>query len=374
MRILILNYEFPPLGGGAGNATFYLLKEFAKYDNLKIDLITSSVDKHKEKQFSKNIKIYYLDIGKSNKNLHAQNFKNLLKYSWKSRKFAKHLIDKNNYNLTHSFFGIPCGYIAMNLKLPYIVSLRGSDTPFYSKKYFLLDKLIFKKLSKKIWKNSRAVIANSEDLKNLALQSAPNQKIEIIYNGVDTEEFKPSKEINQKFTVISTSRLIERKGIEYLVDAFIKFNKKYNNSKLLLIGDGNLKKELEEKVKMASIHKQVIFLGIVDHSKIADYYWQADVFVLPSLNEGMSNSLLEAMASGLAIIATDTGGAKNLVNSINGVIIEKQNSDDIFNALEKLYLDKKLLEGMKVINREKIKKMSWEKIAEKYYQLYLNII
>ena len=374
MRILTLNYEFPPLGGGAGNATFYLLKEFAKYDNLKIDLITSSVGKYKEKQFAENIKIYYLDIGKSGKNLHAQNFKDLLKYSWKSREFAKHLIDKNNYDLIHSFFGIPCGYIAMNLKLPYIVSLRGSDTPFYSKKYSLLDKLIFKKLSKKIWKNSRAVIANSEDLKNLALNSAPDQKIGIIYNGIDTKEFKPSNETNRKFTVISTSRLIKRKGIEYLIDAFIKFNDKYNNSKLLLIGDGDLKKELKERVRKADIQNRIDFLGAVNHSEIAGYYQQSDVFVLPSLNEGMSNSLLEAMASGLAIVATDTGGVKNLVNSANGVIIEKQNSGDIFNALEKLYLDKNLLEDMKINSGKKMEEMSWEKVAEKYYQLYLNII
>jgi len=374
MRILMLNYEFPPLGGGAGNATFYLLKEFAKYDNLKIDLITSSVGKHKEKQFAKNIKIYYLDIGKSDKNLHTQNFKDLLKYSWKSREFAKHLISKNNYDLIHSFFGIPCGYIAMNLRLPYIISLRGSDTPFYSEKYFLLDKLIFKKLSKKIWKNSRAVIANSEDLKNLALNSAPDQKIEIIYNGVDIKEFRPSNETNQKFTVISTSRLIKRKGIEYLIDAFIKFNDKYNNSKLLLIGDGDLKKELKERVRKADIQSKIDFLGVVNHSEIAAYYQQSDVFVLPSLNEGMSNSLLEAMASGLAIVATNTGGVKNLVNSANGVIIEKQNSDDIFNALERLYLDNNLLRSMKVNSRKRAKEMSWEKVAGEYYQLYLSII
>jgi len=374
MRILMLNYEFPPLGGGAGNATFYLLKELAKCDNLKIDLITSSVGKHKEKQFAKNIKIYYLDIGKSDKSLHTQNFKDLLKYSWKSREFAKHLISENNYNLIHSFFGIPCGYIAMNLRLPYIISLRGSDTPFYSRKYFLLDKLIFKKLSKKIWKNSRAVIANSEDLKNLALNSAPDQKIGIIYNGVDTKEFRPSNKTNQKFTVISTSRLIKRKGIEYLIDAFIRFNDKYNNSKLLLIGDGDLKKELKERVRKADIQNKIDFLGLVNHFEIAAYYQQSDVFVLPSLNEGMSNSLLEAMASGLAIVATNTGGVKNLVNSANGVIIEKQNSNDIFNTLERLYLDNNLLRSMKVNSRKRAEEMSWEKVAGEYYQLYLSII
>lgn len=372
MRVLMFNYEFPPLGGGAGNATFYLLKEFAKYNSLKIDLITSSIGKYEERQFADNIKIYYLDIGK-NRDLHSQSNKDLLKYSWKSYCFAKDLIAKNNYDLSHSFFGIPCGYIAMRLELPYIVSLRGSDVPFYSKKYFLLDKLVFKKLSKKIWQNSKAVIANSADLKSLALESTPRQKIEIIYNGIDLKEFSPNYEINKKFTIISTSRLIKRKGIEYLVDGFIKFNRKYNDSKLFLVGSGDLKEKLEKKVCKAKIQNKVEFLGIVEHCKIADFYKKSDVFILPSLNEGMSNSLLEAMASALAIIATNTGGSGELIDKNNGMIIEKQNSNSIFKALEKIYLDRELLKNMKLASRKRSAEMSWGDVAEKYFEIYKKV-
>jgi hypothetical protein len=79
-RILMLNYEFPPLGGGAGNATFYLLKEFSKNKNIKIDLITSSVDQYREEKFSENINIHFLDIGKKGE-LHNQSLKNLLSFN-----------------------------------------------------------------------------------------------------------------------------------------------------------------------------------------------------------------------------------------------------------------------------------------------------
>lgn len=365
----MLNYEFPPLGGGAGNANYYLLKEFAKYNNLKIDLITSSVGKYEKKQFADNIQIYYLDI-KKDKNLHSQNNKNLLKYSWKAYWFSKKLIKKNNYDLIHSFFGIPCGYIAMKLKLPYIVSLRGSDVPFYSKKYFLLDKLIFKRLSKKIWQNAKSVISNSENLKRLALQSIPKQKIAVIYNGADIKKFYPICKLDKKFIVISTSRLIERKGIRYLIDGFIKFRKKYSNSELILAGDGDLKDEFEKKIKKRKIEKAIIFLGKIKHDDLPNIYQQADIFVLPSLNEGMSNSLLEAMASGLAIITTDTGGTKELVNDSNGIIIKKQNGFDIYQAFKKLYLNSELLNNMKLTSRKKVGKMSWDIVAEKYLKIY----
>jgi uncharacterized membrane protein len=216
MRILILNYEFPPLGGGAGNATYYLLKEFSKpeHKNLGIDLITSSVNKFKIEKFSDNIKIHYLNIGKKG-NLHYQSTKDLLSYSWKVYIYSKKIMKKGHFDLIHTFFGIPCGHLAMMLKyeykIPYIVSLRGSDVPFYNKRFYWLDKFVFKRLSKEIWKNSKAVITNSKGLKNLALKASPNQKIDVIYNGVDIKEFKPEKKKsenktkNKKLTIISTA-------------------------------------------------------------------------------------------------------------------------------------------------------------------------
>jgi len=371
MKILILNYEFPPLGGGAGNATFYLLKEFAKRDDLEIDLITSSVNGIFEHQkFSRNINIYKLNIGKK-KDLHFQSNKDLIIYTFRAYLLIRKLLKEKKYDLTHTFFGVPCGFLGYLFRneMSYLVSIRGSDVPGYNSRYALLYKILTP-LIRKIWRNSKAAIANSEDLKNLSLKSAPRQKIEVIYNGVNVEEFKPSNKTNQEFTVISTSRLTERKGIEYLVDGFVEFNKKHKNSKLLLIGKGNSEKELKEKIKKASMQNKIDFLGIIDHRKIADYYRKADVFVLPSLNEGMSNSLLEAMASGLAIVSTKTGGIMELIDDNNRVIIKKQSSLDIFKALEKLYLDKKKLDNFKKASRESALKMDWREIADRYLEIY----
>jgi glycosyltransferase involved in cell wall biosynthesis len=191
LHILFLNYEFPPLGGGAGNATKYLFSEFAKRDGLEIDLITSSTDKFKIEKFAKNICVHYLDIGKKG-NVHYQSNRDLLKYSWKAYFYGKSLIKKKKFNLIHAFFGIPCGYIAMRLGLPYIVSLRGSDVPFYNSRFAKLDKLVFYRLSRRIWRRARAVIANSEDLKRLAVKTFSGE-IGVIPNGINTSEFKPSK-------------------------------------------------------------------------------------------------------------------------------------------------------------------------------------
>ena len=369
MRILMLNYEFPPLGGGASNANFYLLKELAKKKDLKIDLITSSVDKFKKEKFSSNINIYYLDIGKNNQNPHFQTNKELLVYSLKSYFFARKLLKKNNYNLVHAWFGIPCGFIATLLGKPYIVSLRGSDVPFYNSRFKNLDKYFFRYLSKLIWKKAKTVIANSQGLKELAQKTAPNQEIQVIHNGVDTNEFKFSKtkEKSRNLRILCVARLIRRKGIDYLIKALGKL--KNQGFILTIIGDGKERESLVSLAKKLKIDSKVKFLGPVPHPEIIKYYQQNDIFILPSLNEGMSNTVLEAMACGLPIIATNVGGSRELVKD-NGFIVKPKSILEIKNAIEN-YLNKHslLLEQGK-ISIEIAEKMSWQDVTKQYLEIY----
>lgn len=365
MKILVLNYEFPPLGGGAGNATYYLLKEFSKKKEIEIVLVTSSVGKYKEEKFADNVKIYFLDIGKKG-NLHYQSMKDLLIYSWKSFWFCRKLIQREKFDLIHAFFGIPCGYIAMKLGLPYIVSLRGSDVPFYNQRFYWLDRLVFSRLSKKIWKNAKKVIANSGKLKELADTSAPKQQIEIITNGIDIEEFTPlvNKEITIPIKLISTGRLIERKGYKYLIEAIAGMK----DAELTLIGDGNIKAELEVQAKEQN--SNVIFLGKKNHSEVVNLLQKADIFVLPSLNEGMSNSILEAMATGLPIITSDTGGSNELVIN-NGFIVEKANSDKLKEAIVHYLVNPEIIKLYGEKSRQLAEKMSWKEVAKNYIYNYL---
>ncbi|MFA6636815.1 MAG: glycosyltransferase family 4 protein [Candidatus Omnitrophota bacterium] len=367
-QILMLNYEFPPLGGGAGNAAYYVLRELAKRDDLEITLVTSSPDEYREEKFSGNIKVYRLDIGKQG-NVHYQSLRDLIVYSVKAYGFCEKLIAGNKFDLIHAWFGIPCGYIAMKLDLPYIVSLRGSDVPFYNPRFYWLDKFVFRGLSRKIWKNARAVIANSEDLKGLALKTSPDADIEVIPNGVDTRQFTPGEKETEDFVILSTSRLIERKGIKYLVQAFCELSKKYPKVKLILAGDGDQKKDLQEYVRNEGVADKVEFAGVVPHEDMPGLYRRADVFVLPSLNEGMSNSLLEAMASGLAVVTTDTGGASGFLGEA-GIFVEKASSESILDALRGSYEDREKLSHMKRMSRKIAEEFSWRRVAERTLALY----
>lgn len=378
MKILFFNYEYPPLGGGAGNATSYIMREFSQIPGLEVDLVTSSTDNsfHLER-IGENIKIHKLPIGKNQKNMHFQSQKDLLVYSWKAFFYSKKIIKKNKYDLTHSFFTVPCGYLSLVLKrkykIPYIISLRGADVPGFSERfsfiYFLLTPII-----RKIWKNASMVIACSTGLKELAKKTNADQKIEVIPNGINIELFKPdaSKKPADKFIItLGGTRLTGRKGIKYLIEAVSELQSQYPQIRLKIIGDGDEKENLERQCQELNISSKIQFLGKINNKELPPYYQEASLFVLPSLNEGMSNAMLEALASGLPIVATDTGGARELIkDGINGYIIKFKNSTDIAEKVEKFLKDNQLGINMGNESRKIAGSMSWKNVAEKYYGIY----
>lgn len=380
MRILFFNYEYPPLGGGAGYANFYILREFAKLENLEVDLITSAVNnQYSMEKISENITVHRVPIGGKQGNLHFQSQKDLIVYALKALWLTRKLTKLHHYDLSHSFFAVPCGaiswWLSVTKKIPYIISLRGSDVPGYSDRfkliYFFLTPLI-----KVIWRKSASVVANSMGLKELAQKTDKNQKIAVIANGIDVANFRPEHSLQKDKPFIITlggTRITERKGINYLVEALSKLHLKYPNIFLKLVGEGNEKENLEKLIKDFKLENFVEFVGMVSREKIAFYYQEASLFVLPSLNEGMSNAMLEALASGLPILATNTGGTSELVeDGENGFIIKMKDVDDLAQKIELLISDNDLRQKMGLASRERAQKMSWENVAKKYYELYKN--
>ncbi len=378
MRVLFLNYEYPPLGGGAGNATEYLMREFAKDKTLEVDVVVSAVDnRYSEESLGGSVQLYRVPIGDKRKSLKSQSAKELIVYAWRAWKLSKRLLKENRYDGVHAFFTVPCGAVAWRIrqffKVPYIVSLRGSDVPGYSKKY---DKLYFfiTRFVRLIWSRSAAVVSNSEGLKKLALKTNDRQDIGVIYNGVDTGVFLPDKTQKQveTFTVLCASRLENRKGFRYVVEAMETLHVQYPQVRLVIAGgDGNAGEELRTMVAEKHLSDVVRFTGQYTREELVRLQQQSDVFVLPSFNEGMSNSLLEAMAGGLPVLMTPTGGAEELIQEgKNGYIIHFSDANDIAEKLKKLLLDRPLAEAMGKKSREVAEAMSWSAVAKEYGDLY----
>lgn len=370
LNLLMINYEFPPIGGGGANANRYLLKEFSKNKKLKIDLVTSSeTANYYTEIFSDNITIHRLNVGK--KRLHYWTEMEIVRFLYRSSGYVNSLIKEKRYHLSHSFFAFPSGYISYRHRkeVPYIVSLRGSDVPGFNKR-FSLQYLFLAPLFKRIWNGAEAVIANSRELKALALNTAPELSVGVIYNGIDTDEFAPLDRSNRSgLTVLCVARLIQRKGIDHLIRAFPAVVKAAPNARLVIAGEGNMEAELKGLASELGIADRIVFRGYVRHDDLPELYRDADVFVLPSLWEGMSNTLLEAISAGLPVVVTDTGGTAELIRD-NGMVVPKEDSEAISEAVIRLLGDNGLRDGMGSRSREIALEFSWQKVAEQYMVYY----
>jgi len=368
MRILMLNYEYPPLGGGAANATARILERFAARSDLHVDLVTSSVGAARTEHPHENLTVHFVDIGKRG-SLHHQSVRELLAYARRGGRLARRLAREQRYDVCHAFFGVPCGWMARKLHMPYVVSLRGSDVPFYSARFRWPDRLLFRWLSPRIWCGARAVVANSQGLRRLALCCAPEQPIEIIPNGVDTDAFRPGPRVDGPLHAVCAARLIPRKGIAHLIDAIGMLPAA--DVRLTLVGEGSQESELRAQVERLGLAGRVRFAGRLPHEQMPVAYAEADVFVLPSLNEGMSNTALEALAAGLPLILTDTGGTEELLHhDRNGVVVPMRSADAIAEALARYVADADLVARHGAASRRIAEGMSWQIVADAYADMY----
>ena len=368
MRVLMLNYEFPPLGGGAGHAMACMLRKFAAWPDLIIDVVTSSAGAAREERMADNITVRCLDIGKRG-GRHYQTMRDLLAYALKARRAARRLVADRRYDVCHAFFGIPCGWIARGLDLPYIVSLRGSDVPFYNERFRLLDRLLFARMSRGIWREAAFVVANSAGLRALALRTSPEQDIQVIPNGVDTDEFRPRPGGHEGLRVLCVARLIARKRVDVLIRAVAELRDQ--DVRLTLAGEGNQEQALRALAIECGAGEKVRFAGNVPRDSMPALYQENDVFVLPSANEGMSNAALEAMACGLPIVMTDTGGAQELLcDAEDGFLVGKGSVREVAQALHRYLDDPGLVCGHGARSRQIAEGLSWGQVAGKYAELY----
>jgi glycosyltransferase involved in cell wall biosynthesis len=371
MKVLFLNYEYPPLGGGASVATEAILKEWGEDPNMEVHLVTAGIGKEVEHvRVGEHVHIHRLPIGKDPSRLHSQSLRDIFVYSWKAWFFMRGLSSQKSFDITLAFFTVPCGFLAYLLKLfrgvPYVVSLRGADVPGFSEKYDQFY-LFAKPLVRFLWAQAEKVIPNSIGIRTLARETNPVQLMEIIENGVDTENFQPkqSGKLMSPVIFISTSRLTPRKGIHFLIEAFALAVKQTSVPILLqLIGEGEQKELLETRVKELGIADRVQFLGRVEHYLLPQFYQKAHVFVLPSKNEGMSNSALEALASGLPLIVSGTGGMQELVTEgTNGCFIDPENTETFATTLVDLAQNETDLTAFGWESRRRAELRGWDKVA-----------
>jgi glycogen(starch) synthase len=206
-------------------------------------------------------------------------------------------------------------------------------------------------------------------------------KVRIVPNGVDPEKFKPLEDqeaIKRQFglgnepCVLFVGSLIPRKGLPFLVEAAKKVVKKYSGTKFVIVGEGPLKNRLLSNLETANLSGNFKFLGNLKEDMLTALYNCADVFALPSIQEGQGIVLLEAQASAKPVVAFDVGGVNEAVrNGETGLLVKRGSSEELADALLKLLSDKALREKMGANGRRFVtENFTWDICAQKMLNVY----
>ncbi|OHB61148.1 MAG: hypothetical protein A2167_04740 [Planctomycetes bacterium RBG_13_46_10] len=396
IRLLMLNFEFPPIGGGAAHAHLSLLKQYAGRGDLKVDVLTSAPQPGNfTERFSDNVTIY--KVGLHKKDLHFWRKTEVIEWLFKSKFHYKKLLRQNNYDLVHAFFGFPTAYLCYKSAkvLPYIISLRGSDVPGEHARLKLDYKILGPLLFKPIWINAALLVACSEGLKKRALSFLPDVSIDVIPNGIDLDRFSPAilrpcsghacgqglalgtgpgaNRSSDMLRLLTVGRLSVTKRVEMLINAVLILHNDGYNVHFTIVGGGKLEQKLRQIVAEANLSDIVEITGRVDAEKMPHIYRQNDIFISASMQEGMSNAMLEAMASGLPIITTHCEGVEELIKD-NGFIVEDAQAEQIAAAIGKLAGDKESLRRMSAAARRQAENFGWDKVAQDYIECYKRIL
>jgi len=371
MNVLMLNYEFPPIGGGAANANLCLLKEYAGNGELSVDVLTSGAQPgFFEEKFAENITVYRVGLHK--KSLHLWRRVEVIEWLIKARGRYRRLVRENSYDLAHAFFGFPTGYLCRrsSASMPYIISLRGSDVPGLNAR-LQFDYKILGPVFRRIWKNAAALVACSEGLKVRALEFLPSVSIEVIPNGVDLERFCPDSTSGRSdcLRLLTVGRLSATKRVEMLIEAVEILHNDNIKVHLTVAGGGAMEGRLKQMIEQKGLGEIVEMAGRVESENMPALYRQSDILVSATMQEGMSNAMLEAMACALPIVTTSCEGVEELIGD-NGMVIEDGGAQAIADAVRGLAENRQRHEQMAKAGRSCAEQFSWKSVAEKYLNCY----
>ena len=258
--------------------------------------------------------------------------------------------------------GISAAYISKKYNIPLIITEHSSlKTAVYIKDSY-------KPFIKKSYLDADALIAVGSGLKKEISEFSGRSDVKVIHNLIPVERFNIGKYDNDLFTFFSLAFLEGGKGMDVLIKAFAKYFIN-TNTKLVIGGDGSQKEFLINLAKELEIENQIEFLGALSREEVSSYMSRCDTFVLASKYETFGVVYIEALASGKPVIGTYNGGAEDIINNDNGLLVKVNDIDDLGNAMKYVYENISLYDAEK-IRYECIEKYSKKKIINEILNVY----
>ncbi len=373
MNILILNYEYPPIGGGAGRVTSHQAKELSKKHNIYI--VTAAWKNTAGVEREGNIEVHRLSSKRKKK--HQSNVFEMLSWSYMALPYCELLIDTKHIDIIFAHFTIPGGDVAYRLhskyRIPYVIMSHGHDIPwFFSRQMWFYHLLTYYKI-RQICRNASRIFLLTPQLKISADRLVGGKfthKNIVIPNACDSNMFKNVKDKQfDKLSIVFIGRLVSQKNPILFLKSLHLLDVENIEFKVTIIGDGPLYSRIKQMIRRYNIEHKVQLAGWQDLSFIIDKFSKTHLFVLPSRAEAMSMAVLEALYSGIFIITTPQADSYHLIeNGKNGFVIENINAENLADAMtvyyEKHFWNKHIVEQSLI---DKVRKVyNWQHVVSLY--------
>ena len=366
MKILrVVSDLYPSVVGGIGIHAHEMSKQQARLGH-DITVYTANKGNEPREEFRDGYKII--------------RFKNDLKLMGNSisfRLFRELFKIRNDFDIIHAhshlFFSTNlCAFVRKWGSPPLVITNHGlisQTVPMW------VHKIYIPTIANWTFKTADNIICYTENEKSLLKKLGVDpDKIVVIHNGVDTNVFSSCEKERNTDQILWIGRFTPGKGVEYLIEAFDILIKEYPNLKLIMLGKGAVKGNIEQKIRDLNLSKNIIINEFVPNSELPNIYQNSDVFVLPSINEGVPRTILEAMACGLPIVCTALPQLINIVEGC-GFVVPLRYPQALADAISKIISNKELSQKLGENGRKNVvENYSWEDTMKRTIKLYEGLI
>lgn len=382
LNILVINYEYPPIGGGGGVICRDISEELVAMGN-KVTVITSQYSGLKDEEIVNGVKLIRVPVLFRKKQNVASIF-SMISYVPACIGKATKLLSTEKFDVMNTHFAIPSGpagqYISSKFNIPNVLSIHGGDIFDPSKSLSPHQTVGLKQTVRKMLNRATRVVAQSSDTRNNAINFYNvKREIDIIPLGIKPNGYAnlPRKDLNippDKFIFITIGRLIRRKNLEELLEVIQAVNERFP-CELLIIGDGPEKENLRKKSNELGISQQVKFLGRVTEAEKFQYLSASDAYLSTAMHEGFGIVFLEAMECGIPVICYDRGGQVDfLKNGETGFLVKLGEKEAFISRVMEILEKPEKCKQIGQYNQNYIKSFYISNIAKRYFSLFTEVV
>jgi len=371
LKVLTVNYEFPPQGGGAGVVMLNLVNALHTASSVDQTLLCGWDFRLGAAPVLPGVTLKLIPLAR--KNLHQTGVRAIGEFLARAAVAIRRL-DPRSYDLIHFHFSIPTGLLAAAAhRKPYVCSLHGIDVPDFVHEEGRVFRHLLGPANRCVLGHAARLFAPSRQIAKLVNRFCPRAQVDVIPHGVEAQAFVPKRQypaVARRFVTIA--RLAPWKRVYRLVQAVIELRKSYPDVRLDVFGDGTDGPRIAGLVRSAGAMEHITLHGIAPQETLQADLQTYDAFVLPSISEAFGVVFLEAMAAGLPVVGFNYGGPADIVTpGENGLLVDRDALPDLVQALGQLAGVSGMVEKMgRNARAAAVARFSWGAVAGRYADGY----